>query len=375
MDSDKAAQEIDTTTMTPEQRLTWLRSRGIEVETAEDRKQQQQRSVGVSAHDPSGGDGDKFTCVMVPADDSRPFRELTMIRGSDESGAGVRKDLLPDRLKPFFRSRGSKSPDDGDDDDVDISLLRGRFESGQLLGTEGTPTEISDESIRKVASTGSVEVFSLTRPCETSLGRGVNIYLDEAGMLKRLPLNSRATQLAERAGFSPPPQFYGDVFLGRIRGRSDGSQENEGFDKTEDMAPDAKWLLNAVRENVERQMQENAATGRQDFQPAADGTEGKAKVERKGFTWIQEEDEVELTVPLPDVGEAPATKRDVKVVYRSQSVSIKLRGVEVLNLELFAPVDVDGCTWTMDQRSDGHDSKIVVTCEKLNATTWPRISR
>lgn len=36
-------------------------------------------------------------------------------------------------------------------------------------------------------------------------------------MLKRLPLNKRASDYALRAGFNPPPQFYGDVFMGRVK--------------------------------------------------------------------------------------------------------------------------------------------------------------
>jgi hypothetical protein len=46
--------------------------------------------------------------------------------------------------------------------------------------------------------------------------QGVNIYLDEAGMLKKLPLNARASELALKCGFNPPPTFYGDVYVGRV---------------------------------------------------------------------------------------------------------------------------------------------------------------
>jgi hypothetical protein len=77
--------------------------------------------------------------------------------------------------------------------------------------------KVSQDALLRAAEQGLVEVFTLVHPAESNKYTSVNIYLDEVGMLKRLPMNTRASELASKAGFNPPPKFYGDVFLGRVK--------------------------------------------------------------------------------------------------------------------------------------------------------------
>lgn len=111
----------------------------------------------------------------------------------------------------------------------------------------------------------------------------------------------------------------------------------------------------------------NKFTGRSDLQQAVDGTDGIAKSE-EGYSWTQTEDELEVVVPLPK----DATSKDVHVKYLPKSIEVKCQKEPLISLSLFARVDPDGCTWTLDR--DGDESKLVITMEKADPTSWPRIT-
>ena len=75
---------------------------------------------------------------------------------------------------------------------------------------------ISPSTIDTLAQEGSTELFPLSYPSQSNHQRRVAFYLDEAGQLKKLPFNSRASAIAEQCGFKSVP-MVGDMFLGRIR--------------------------------------------------------------------------------------------------------------------------------------------------------------
>jgi hypothetical protein len=218
--------------------------------------------------------------------------------------------------------------------------------------------------LKQVAAQGSVEKFALVHPTASNHFTGVNIYLDEVGMLKRLPLNTRASDYAARAGYNPAPQFYGNVFLGRIKAQP--VLQNVSLALGKDTAMDAPWLLQATIDNLEYQTDLNKITGRNDVQEAVDGTEGKEKNE-EGYTWTQTEEELEVVLPLP----FDAISREVSVKFMPQSIQAKYGDKTVLSLELFERVDPDGCTWTLDR--SGENIKLVATLEKTEEALWPRI--
>lgn len=142
---------------------------------------------------------------------------------------------------------------------------------------------------------------------------------------------------------------------------------NVSFTLGEDTSPEAPWLQKATMENLEYQQAMNQITGRSELQKAADGTDGIPKSE-ENYSWTQTDDEVEVVVPLP----TGSTSKDVNVKYLPTKVEVKCRKEPLVSLSLFARVDPDGCTWTLDR--DGDESKLVITIEKADATTWPRIS-
>ncbi len=347
-------------------------SQGILVETAEDRRRQQIKDI---MNEPDIIDGQEYVdlkFVHVPHDNTLPIRELsTKIPASKHRLSSNAGDILLNELKPYFSALSKR---------VDLNLFQDQ--ATKQFGSADAPA-VSQEALQKVSEEGQVEAFALVHPTESNQYTTVNIYLDEVGMLKRLPLNQRAADLAAKAGFNPPPQFYGDVFLGRVKNRP--KLYNVDFTKA-DTTSDRQWLDRAVMENLEYQTALNQITGRtNDVQPDVAGENGVAKAE-EGYTWTQTEEEVEIVVPLPDDSDAGSGKcmtsieakgRGLKVKFYPKKIVVEFAGKELLSLDFFARVDPDGCTWTLDGgngKSSSTSTLLVVTCEKVNETSWPRIS-
>ena len=72
---------------------------------------------------------------------------------------------------------------------------------------------ISPKTLSHIES--SVETFPLSHPSVVNNQRRVLLYLDEAGQLKKLPPNPRASGIAAMCGFENVP-FAGDMFIGRV---------------------------------------------------------------------------------------------------------------------------------------------------------------
>jgi CS domain len=290
--------------------------------------------------------------VHVPADTSKPLQELTW-NCPIQPGLG---DRLAIHLKPIFNSLSAGK-------DVDISLLLNSNMTHNFASADA-PAQVSETALQQVAQEGSVETFSLVKPTPSNHFVTVNIYLDEAGMLKRLGLNTRATQFATRCGFNPPPTFYGDVFLGRLKSKP--YIQNIPFCLGLDTDIHALWLQRATMENLEYQTAMNEITGRTDVQPSKDGEDGIAKSE-DGYSWTQVEEELELTISLPK----GVASKEISVKFMPQAILVKCRNTVVLSLELFERVDPDGCTWTFDKDSD--NPRLAITMEKAEQASWPRI--
>jgi hypothetical protein len=329
--------------------------------------------------------------VYVPADTSVPLQERAFRPPRDALG-----DALLEHLKPSFAK--------GQDQSVDVELLKQEGLATTLAGSADVPT-VSDATLQQVASEANVETFSLVHPTPTNNFTGINIYLDEGtlsgarsfasadvvsvicplfschccfatfachatmlfivGMLKRLPLNKRATDFAARAGFNPAPIFYGDVFLGRLQQKP--TLRNVSFQLGIDTANDAAWLKSAVTDNLDYQKELNAMTGQRNTQAGVAGSDGQAK-EEDGYSWTQTEGELEVIVRLP----ADATSKQIKVKFHPLSLQVLHQADPLVNLSLFERIDVDSCTWTME--SEAPDAKkLVVTMEKLEEAYWPRI--
>jgi len=361
--------------MTPEQREEWLKDRGVQIETPSDRRRAEKASSGDSVsildqmimmrlQDSDADDGSQsheqsIKFVYIPHDDSRPVRTLSVPVAVSRSTPG---DALPGYVKPFFAA---------DRTSIDASLLKEQamkqFAGGDLA--QLAETKLSAETMNAVAAQGSVETFPLVHPADTNQMTGVYIYLDECGLLKKLPTNRRASQLAEACGYNPAPNFYGDVFVGRVK--TQPKLDNIDFVAGVDTDPSsATWIQRAVSENLAWQQEMNKVTGKTgQTQLGQAGTDGAVAIEDY-FTWTQDDDELEIIVP--DLAGAPGrrlNKNVVKVNFKPRSIKIVYDGTEKLSFDLYNAIDVDGCTWTIDR------DKLVITCEKSESggQMWPRV--
>jgi hypothetical protein len=155
---------------------------------------------------------------------------------------------------------------------------------------------------------------------------------------------------------------------------------NIDFKLGADTSPDAEWLNNATMQNLEYQSEMNKMTGQGDqFQPSADGEDGIAKMEQDGlYSWTQTDEEIEIIVPLGvDPDGKPLSSKQVKahglkVNYFPRKLSVNFKAEEILKLGFYDSVDPDGCTWTLDVGSKA--TSLIITCEKSNGMSWPRIT-
>mmetsp|Transcript_35027 Transcript_35027/g.84765 ORF Transcript_35027/g.84765 Transcript_35027/m.84765 type:complete len:379 (+) Transcript_35027:123-1259(+) len=360
--------------MTPEQREEWLKDRGVQIETPSDRRRAEKASSGDSVsildqmimmrlQDSDADDGSQsheqaIKFVYIPHDDSRPVRTLSVPVAVSQSIPG---DALPEYVKPYFAA---------DRTSIDASLLKEQamkqFAGGDLQ--QLAETKLSAETMNAVASQGSVETFPLVHPADTNQMTAVNVYLDEVGLLKKLPTNRRVSQLAEACGYNPAPNFYGDVFVGRVK--TQPKLDNIDFVAGVDTDPSsATWIQRAVSENLAWQQEMNKVTGKTgQTQLGQAGTDGAVATE-DSFTWTQDDDELEIIVPdLAGAAGIGLNKNVVKVNFKPRSIKIVYDGTEKLSFDLYNAIDVDGCTWTIDR------DKLVITCEKSESgATWPRV--
>ncbi|VEU44667.1 unnamed protein product [Pseudo-nitzschia multistriata] len=371
---------MSSTNSEDEDRLNYLKDRGVEISTPEEREASRranessvapilQQLYGLSLGT-DGGDGEGVKFVWIPADESKAMKTMVVPPSFIEANRG---DVMPNFVKPFFAADKTR---------VDAGLLQKQAtkqftaggEGSSIKGKDGKPVDIdmskiSPAALNAVAAQGSVETFCLVHPADTNDYTGVYIYLDEVGMLKKLPSNKRASSIGGACGYNPAPIFYGDVFVARVKTKP--SMFNVDFEAGVDTDYGrAEWMRRAVSENLAWQQAMNEATGKspklaQMEQPAHAGTDGSVAQE-SGFSWTQDGDEVEITVPM----NAAVNKKEVKVVFRPGFVVVSYQGKEVERIDLYESVDVDGCTWTLSSDK----TKLIVTCEKADPDKiWPRI--
>jgi hypothetical protein len=381
----------DHDSMTLEEREEWLKSRGVLIETPADRKKaaatataasvqygilEQMMNSRMTHEDDSGAFAlslsvPSISFVCIPHDDSQPLRTLhcpqLQQQTDDEPFVG---DALPNFCKPYFAGGPA----------IDANLLKEQATKQFALSSSSSPTggdtnesnsvssKITTAAMNAVAAQGSVETFPLVRPADTNQYTGVYIYLDEMGLLKKLPLNRRASSIAQACGYHPPPNFYGTVFVGRVQTKP--TLHNVPFDVT-DCSAGAEWMLRAVSENLAWQQEMNKITGKssqlkQQLQPGQLGTDGKAAVE-ESFEWTQDEEEVEIVVDANEM--MMNNKKDIQLSFHPKSIRISYQKNLKLTIgPLYGSIDVDGCTWTLDK------NKLIITCEKSkNGEIWPRI--
>lgn len=124
-----------------------------------------------------------------------------------------------------------------------------------------------------------------------------------------------------------------------------------------------------MSENLEHQSNMNKLTGKVgELQPLADGEDGIAKEEEE-CRWTQTNDEIEVVCTIPLI-----SSRDVKVRFLPSSVEVVIKKVEAFKIGFYARIDPDGCTWTIEKKGDANVD-LILSCEKVEPVTWPRLKR
>eukprot|EP00656_Telonema_subtile_P001996 TRINITY_DN10870_c0_g1_i1.p2 TRINITY_DN10870_c0_g1~~TRINITY_DN10870_c0_g1_i1.p2 ORF type:complete len:148 (+),score=45.45 TRINITY_DN10870_c0_g1_i1:147-590(+) len=135
----------DNSTEGEEDKINWLRQRGVEIELAGEREAYQ------AEPNPDKGFG-SFTYLRLPADEAEPPEVLTAFRDGC--------DVLPRLLKRAF---------------VDGGVARSVLEA--QMAAAGHEVEVSAAAVERTLAEGCVETFPLARPSEASEHMQTNLYL------------------------------------------------------------------------------------------------------------------------------------------------------------------------------------------------------
>eukprot|EP00930_Biecheleria_cincta_P100574 TRINITY_DN9218_c0_g2_i2.p1 TRINITY_DN9218_c0_g2~~TRINITY_DN9218_c0_g2_i2.p1 ORF type:complete len:242 (+),score=71.41 TRINITY_DN9218_c0_g2_i2:186-911(+) len=98
----------------------------------------------------------------------------------------------------------------------------------------------------------------------------------------------------------------------------------------------------------------------EEAKPAAAAVSSAAQPSSGAYTWKQEAEEVEVSVPTP----SGAQKSDVKVTILADSIKVEHLGKVLLQGSLAGKVSPNGSTWTMT------GSRVEITLEKAEQTQW-----
>jgi hypothetical protein len=347
-----------------EDRIEWLRQRGVLIDIPNEKKTKKHSSSAA----PQIVD---VTVVKIPFNELLPYEEVTV--SVDLSLPG---DQLITALAHYFSSAGSE---------IDKALLK---ETAQKqFGT--ADIAISEKTIESLASKGSVEVFHLAQACEANKFTAISFYLDEAGALKCLPFNSRASSIASQCGFKGV-NLCGDMFIGRTRLSPSGGVKNESIFANE-IESSADWMRNAERNNYQvgvannRVVMENqtaAAALEEAGMNAANirsvdslticGSAAGIEKEGKGFKWSQTDSTVDVSVTLPQ-GQGPKT---IAVKFSKTSVTVTNKAAPstvYLSLNLTNNISSSESTWACSSKDGNYI--LDITMEKSVEGFWQALEK
>lgn len=220
--------------------------------------------------------------------------------------------------------------------------------------------KLDDEMKKKVMNMPSLDIFPISVPMKETEFYSVSMYCDDKGIAKNLPINSRAAGFVEACGYNIQ-RFHGDCYVSRIFDNEDDWKRCSIT--TKDLARDAPWLKKC-REIRDRSGAKDLGSMSSLMAQQAGGAGGASgptvtgpgvkmpdgvydlPSEDKGlYSWKQELDEVEITVPMKPHGEL--TKKDFKVTIQHKAVSVKLNdGTVLCEGKLSNTVDTDESSWT-----------------------------
>jgi len=172
---------------------------------------------------------------LIPADDSVPVEEREFEEDPSDQFGGFTKCL-----NAHYSRSGAK---------VDVNVLREQVSAHAKEKGTADPSTISDDMFQRLALSQTVDIVPLMPALPSAGWTGVNMYVDDKGIPKNLPLNARATQLSAACGI--PTQVRGDAFIARLRDDQNDIFERMDFTMSE-LSADAPWAVAAKCYNDER---------------------------------------------------------------------------------------------------------------------------
>jgi len=88
--------------------------------------------------------------------------------------------------------------------------------------------------------------------------------------------------------------------------------------------------------------------------------------EKKGdkWVWMQQGEEVHIRFTL----DPPATKKDISVTFKSNTLKVVIRGESTIDGALGGKVDVDDCTWLLSPEKD--ELQVMLTKVEGKTAAW-----
>ncbi|KAL7530296.1 hypothetical protein ACHAWF_003325 [Thalassiosira exigua] len=338
-----------------------------------------------------------FKYVFIPANDSAPIE----IREGDKSG-GLENDVLSRTAKDHFFGASDKGARaaalDGatpEQRKVLADRLREEVKSnGSQFASQmaAMDDEVLIDIMKTTHTSSTCEITALTVPTASNQHRAVSMYSADDARTQNLPYNRRATELLVACGHNiasapssntmsigaaPPGGICGDAFVGRCHD-NEAADIWERVDFTvEDANPRAEWCDVARRpggggavggggpRSMSGLMQQNAAVSAAGHAGGEENAFGGGKGD--GFTWSQNDEEVELRFPVS----AGTKAKYVKVAFGRAKLKVALSGQTLISGNLGGTVDVDESTFTIEDANVGPGKELCVTLTKHEGNTWP----
>jgi len=89
-----------------------------------------------------------------------------------------------------------------------------------------------------------------------------------------------------------------------------------------------------------------------------------AEKEGEGYKWSQDGDDLEISVEV----EADVTKKDLKISFGQEKISVKVKGDTKVELTLFDKIRPDECNWTLSKGKVSLAAYTATHCNTLQHT-------
>jgi len=173
----------------------------------------------------------KFKCVLVPCDLGKPVAEETItFEEGDEVGC------MSKQLQKYFKS--------GALDDKQKQELK-----TQIMSQMKQKMEITEDMLDMMTATETVDIVCLYPPRPADKFVGINLYCDDKGMVKNLPVNQRASEITQVVG--KPTRVFGDCFVARVMDDGRDAFERQDF-LMADLRADSSWMKTAQAFNLKQ---------------------------------------------------------------------------------------------------------------------------